>query len=65
MKEMGFNMVRKHIKIEVSGRRKAFELLPFSLNRWTGGTSGQIDWGCWSGRWGRRFFLGQKYKYHL
>ena len=64
MKEMGFNMVRKHIKIEVSGRRKAFELLPFSLNRWTGGTSGQIGWGCWSGRWGRRF-LGQKNKYHL
>ena len=65
MKEMGFNMVRKHIKVEVSGRRKAFELLPFSLNRWTGGTSGQIGWGCWSGRWGRRFFLGQKYKYNL
>ena len=56
MKEMGFNMVRKHIKIEVSGRRKAFELLPFSLNRWTGGTSGQIDWGCWSGRWWKIFF---------
>ena len=56
MKEMGFNMVRKHIKVEVSGRRKAFELLPFSLNRWTGGTSGQIDWGCWSGRWWKIFF---------
>ena len=64
MKEMGFNMVRKHIKIEVSGRRKAFAILSFSLNRWTGGTSGQIDWGYWSGRWWRRF-LGQKYKYHL
>ena len=51
MKETGFNMVRKHIKIEVGEWQDIFftfrwtgdTFFTFTFTRWTGGTTGRID----------------------